>query len=109
MGNRLRLVALVSILALLLIPLAAAAQSEKTEPRLISVQFNSRPEFAEVRVDGVFVGTTPLPYRLSPGVHKIELSRQRYQSWTRELFVSADVPTNVTALLDERESKPCGK
>ncbi len=108
MPKQIRLIALVSTLALLLIPVIAAAQSEKTE-RLIPVYFNSRPEFAEVRVDGVFVGTTPLPYRLTPGVHKIELSRQRFQPWTRELFVSADVPTNVTALLDERESKPCPK
>ncbi len=105
----LKRIAVVIALALLLTPLIASAQSEKSESRLIPVHFNSRPEFAEVRIDGVFVGTTPLPYRLTPGVHKIELARQRYQPWTRELSVSADVPTNVTALLDEHESRPCGK
>jgi hypothetical protein len=105
----LKRIAVVVVLGLLLIPLIASAEGEKSEQRLIGVHFNSRPDFAEVRVDGVFVGTTPLPYRLTPGVHKIEMARQRYQSWTRELFVSADVPTNVTALLEDRDSKPCSK
>jgi PEGA domain-containing protein len=107
MRKHVRLIVLVSIMALLLIPILASAQSEKAEQRLIGVHLNSRPEFAEVRVDGVFVGTTPLPYRLTPGVHKIEMARQRYQSWSRELFVNADVPTNVTALLDESAAKRC--
>ncbi len=105
----LKRMALVVVLGLLLIPLIASAQSEKNDQRLIAVHFNSRPEFAEVRVNGVFVGTTPLPYRLTPGVHKIEFVRQRYQTWTRELLVNADVPTNVTALLEDSGSKPCGK
>jgi hypothetical protein len=93
--------------ALLVIPLIASAQSEKSEPRLVHVQFNSRPEWAEVPVDGAFVGTTPLTYRLTPGVHKIELQRRSYQSWSRELTVATETPTNVTALLEERDAKPC--
>lgn len=98
------------VLAALLIPLIASAQSDRPEPRLVGVTFNSRPEFAEVRVDGVFVGTTPLPYRLAPGMHKIELSRRGFQPWTRDLLVSADTPTNVTAILDDgRNTKPCAK
>jgi hypothetical protein len=60
-----------------------------------------------VRIDGAFVGTTPLPYRLAPGVHKIELQRRSYQTWSRDLTVATETPTNVTALLDEREAKPC--
>ena len=100
------LLSLLVVLALLVIPLIASAQSERSEQRLVPVHFNSRPEWAEVRVDGAFVGTTPLPYRLTPGVHKIELQRRSYQSWSRDLTVS-ETPTNVTALLDEREAKPC--
>lgn len=105
----LKRIAVVVVLGLLLIPLIASAQGEKSEQRLTPVHLSSRPEFAEVRVDGVFVGTTPLPYRLTPGVHRIEIARQRYQLWTRELFVSGDVPTNVTALLEDSATKPCPK
>ena len=101
------LLSLFVVLALLVIPLIASAQSERSEPRLVPVHFNSRPEWAEVRVDGAFVGTTPLPYRLTPGVHKIEMQRRSFQNWSRDLTVISEAPTNVTALLDEREAKPC--
>jgi hypothetical protein len=101
------ILSLLVVAALLVIPLIASAQSEKSEPRLVHVTFNSRPDWAEVRVDGAFVGTTPLPYKLTAGVHKIEMQRRSYQSWSRDLTVSSETPTNVTALLDEREAKPC--
>lgn len=97
----------VVILALLLLPLTAAAQAGKTPPRLTGVHFDSRPEFAEIRVDGVFVGSAPLGYRLTPGMHKIELSRHGFAPWTRDLLVSEDAPTNVIALLDDDGVKPC--
>ena len=93
----------------LLVPLLALGQTDKPEPRLIPVHFDSQPAFAEIRVDGVFIGTAPLQYRLAPGVHKIELTRRGFQTWQRELFVSADAPTNVTALLEDHAVKPCGK
>ncbi len=100
----------VVILALLFIPLFAFAQSETSDsPRLMGVHFDSQPGYAEVRVDGAFIGTTPLPYRLRPGVHKIEMTRRGFDTWTRELLVSTDSPTNVTAVLDGRDAKPCGK
>ena len=96
-------------LVLLSIPLLVFAQPEKPEPqRLVGVTFNSHPDFTEVRVDGVFIGTTPLPYRLTTGVHKIELSRRGFQTWTRELYVSNNASTNVTALLDNNDT-PCPK
>ena len=95
------------LIALVLVPLIAYAQSEKSEPaRLVRVDFNSRPEFAEIRVDGVFIGTAPLQYRLAPGLHKVEFARRGFETWTRQLFVSADNSTNVTGLLDNVEKTP---
>ena len=53
-------------------------------------------------------GTTPLNYRLTPGVHELELTRARYGSWVRELTVTEGLPTRVTALLEAPTSeKPC--
>jgi PEGA domain-containing protein len=89
---------------LLLTSPALVAQPATNET--VHVSINSRPEFAEIHVDGKFIGTTPLNYRLTPGVHRLELTRSRYSPWVRELFVS-DVPTGVTAILDESEQKPC--
>lgn len=95
-----------AVIALLLIPLIAAAQGEHKAPTTVPVHFAARPDLAEIRVDGVFIGTSPLSYRLTPGVHKIELSRRGFQTWQRELTVNADMPTNVTALLEDVE-RPC--
>ncbi len=71
------------------------------------VLFDSRPDFAEIQVDGKFIGTTPVEYRLSPGVHRLELTRGGRSPWVRELSVS-DVPTRVVAILDSTEN-PCPK
>jgi len=49
-----------------------------------------------------------LNYRLTPGVHELELTRARYGSWVRELTVTEGLPTRVTALLEAPTSeKPC--
>jgi PEGA domain-containing protein len=97
------------VVALITIPLLARAQSERAPLPLVHVAINSRPEIAEVRIDGAFVGTTPLPYRLTPGVHKIEMTRHAFQNWSRELTVTAENGTSVTALMDESDAKPCPK
>lgn len=91
---------------LLLTPLFLAADApNKARPTLVHI--DSRPDAAEVWVDGKFVGSTPLPYHLAPGDHKIELVRARYASWTRTLTVMPDQATHVSALMEEKTERPC--
>ena len=94
------------LLLLLLTPILLAADAPN-KPRPMTVQIDSRPDLAEVWLDGKFVGSTPLAYRVAPGDHKIELVRPRYASWTRTLTVMPDQPTRVAALLQESNEKPC--
>ena len=98
------LIALLFLLALT--PLLFAADTP-VKPRLTPVQIDSRPDLAEVWVDGKFVGSTSWNYRLAPGEHKIELVRPRYTTWTRTLTVMPDQPARVAALLEEANAKPC--
>lgn len=85
-----------------------ASSALAADPAPVRIHIDSRPEYAEIRISGKFVGTTPLDYQLVPGDHKIELIRPRYKSWTRELTVTAEMPTKVTALLDPTEkADPC--
>lgn len=64
-------------------PLFLAADSPfKAHSTPVSIE--SRPDMAEVWVDGKFVGTTPLGYRLLPGDHKVELVRPRVMGQFRE-------------------------
>lgn len=99
-------VAILVIVALSLIPLIATAQSESAQSR-IPVSIQSRPDWAEVRIDAAFVGTPPLSYRLTPGVDRIALTRNQFESWSRDLTVVPDTPAVVTALLARSDAKPC--
>ena len=73
----------------------------------VNVLLDSRPDSAEIQLDGKFIGTTPVNYRLTPGVHRLEIMRARYNAWTRDLSVNAGNPTRVTALLQETAQQPC--
>lgn len=98
------LLAVLFILALT--PLIIAADTPvKIHPT--PVHIDSNPEMAEVWVDGKFVGSTPLSYRLTPGDHKLELVRPRFATWTRTLTVAPETPTRVAALLEDTNQKPC--
>ena len=97
----------VLILLALTVPLIGQEPSN-TPKRNVSILIDSRPDYAEIRIDGKFIGTTPLNYRLSPGVHKLELTRGRFSPWVRELTVTEGLATRVTALLDSPTAeKPC--
>ncbi len=98
---------IIFLFLLALTPLLLAADTPPLKPRAMPVQIDSRPDFAEVWIDGKFVGSTSLNYRLTPGEHKIELVRMRYATWSRTLTVMPDQPTRVTALMQETTEKPC--
>jgi len=95
------------VLLLILTPLIISADTSPKEPYTVSVMIDSRPDLAEVWIDGKFVGSTSLSYRLTPGDHKVELVRPRYATWTRTLTVMPYQSTRVAALLVEGNEKPC--
>jgi hypothetical protein len=59
------------------------------------------PDGADVYLDSVFVGSTPLPsYGIRSGEHFLEISKTGYKKWNRKLMVQAAVPTHVKATLE---------
>lgn len=105
MPHKKSLMALLFLLALT--PLLLATDAAPVKPHATTVVIESRPDLAEVWIDGKFVGSTSLGYSLTPGEHKIELVRPRYATWTRTLTVAPNQPTRVAALLQESNDKPC--
>lgn len=97
--NNKRTIALVAAVVLLLATVAFAGTEPRSREPKVPVQFNSKPEHAELYINGKFVGTTDVALRLPAGTHVIEMKRDKYESWRRELWVSGDNPTRVTALL----------
>ena len=101
-----RVVVPLLVLVLLAGCVSAAGHRPTSRPPLVGVTIESRPDSAEVWVDGKFVGTTPMVQRLSPGVHAIAVTRDEYASWSRNLTVTADNPTRVMALLKPQRQQP---
>jgi hypothetical protein len=100
------LLALLAVVVMIAVAPVLIAEKTATARAETRVLLDSRPDNAEIQVDGKFIGTTPVEYRLAPGVHRVEMTRgNRFSPWMRELSVS-DVPTRVTALLESNEN-PC--
>lgn len=97
------------LLLVLTVPLIGEEPATVAKSNAVPVLMDSRPDYAEIQVDGKFIGTTPLNYRLTPGVHRISLTRLRYSPWVRDLTVTANIPTRVAALLEENvaQKAPC--
>lgn len=90
--------------------LIAAVQAQPQEPakpasQKSTVVIDSRPDHAEIRLNGKFVGTTPMTYNLTAGEHRIELARLGYGSWTRELTVLPSAPARVVAILEPAQKQ----
>jgi serine/threonine-protein kinase len=69
-------------------------------PLMGSADILSTPFGATVLVNGTSVGQTPvLQYRLKPGAHKVEVTREGYEPWTGSLTVEAGKKARVDAIL----------
>ncbi|HYI13214.1 MAG TPA: PEGA domain-containing protein [Thermoanaerobaculia bacterium] len=101
MSKFIRIIALTAIV--LTTVSAQPKDSETVDAARTSVVIDSRPEHAEIHVNGKFVGTTPLSYALTSGEHRIELKRLGYGGWERALTVSPKTPTRVVAILQPSE------
>lgn len=64
-----------------------------------SVAISSNPSAADIEIDGNFVGDTPSTIQLTPGEHKIAVSKKGFQEWQREIKVTGG-QININAELD---------
>ena len=98
----------IAVALLLLTIIAGTSIADKPEivhAQLVRVPVSiiSKPDPADVYINGKFVGSTDFEQRLAPGVHTIEIRREGYGSWRRELTVTNGNPTRVVALLSKSE------
>lgn len=70
---------------------------QKEQESIGSVSVTANVDAADVSVDGMFVGNTPTNLKLPPGIHVIEVSKNGYGNYKRELHVYAnsDSPLKV--------------
>jgi len=98
--------AIAAALFVLILVAGASVAGDHPDPQptvRVPVSIQSHPDYADIYLNGKFVGSTSIEQRLTPGVHVIEIRRDGYSSWRRELTVTAGNPTRVVALLDKKE------
>lgn len=74
-------------------------QPEKESTGTVIVSANV--DGAEVNVDGVFVGNAPANLKLKEGIHIIEVKKDGYQTFKRELRVLANSEVALRATLEK--------
>ena len=64
-------------------------------PNWATVSLNTNPSGAEVLVDGVAFGQTPIAMELSAGERKVEARLSGYNAWSERVLVVADMPQQL--------------
>lgn len=64
-----------------------------------NLEISSKPDKADVEIDGRFVGQTPATLPLSEGEHEITVTKSGYKPWTRTLAVLPGSATSLEAAL----------
>lgn len=95
--------AAVVLLIILAVSGVSVARDTDDEPR-VPITIESRPDFAEIYLNGKFIGSAAITPRLAPGEHTIEVRRKGFETWKRQLTVLPGGQSRVVALL-ERQSQ----
>jgi hypothetical protein len=64
-----------------------------------TVMIVSEPENGDVYVDGAFVGNAPTNLKLPDGIHIVEVKKEGYTPFRKELRVFGDSEVNLRAVL----------
>lgn len=75
----------------------------KIVPEKVFVQFYSTPEGADVEINNVFYGNTPLKIQLNPGLHHVKISQADYTPWEKKIDASEGLV--VRAVLEKKQEE----
>ena len=80
---------------------APAPPAQQMVAAATPVSITSDQAGAEIEIDGVFVGSTPSTVQMSPGTHKIKVSKGGV-AWERTIEVRAGSTLSITAALAQK-------
>lgn len=73
-------------------------------PILANLRVLSEPAQADVSIDGIHIGQTPLTDKILIGEHTLLISKNGYVSWQQKISIVAEEENNFTASLSTIES-----
>ena len=65
------------------------------------VKVTAQPEGADIWVDGAFVGNAPAQLKLAPGKHRIQVIKEGYKNWEKEITVMAGSELTINTSLKQ--------
>jgi RNase P/RNase MRP subunit p29 len=68
-----------------------------------NIKVVSEPDGADVKIDGNFVGNTPSQLKLTEGKHTIQVTKDGFDDWSKEIQVSAGADLNLKATLQKKQ------
>lgn len=76
---------------------------EKEVLDTVEVSFISNPQGADLEIDGVYCGNTPLKLQLNPGIHRVTISLAEFNPWDKK--INAYEGLEVKAVLERKPEK----
>ncbi|MBF0169972.1 MAG: PEGA domain-containing protein [Nitrospinae bacterium] len=73
--------------------------------RKVSVLVESNPANADIEVDGVYVGTTPVQVTLKEGVHFVRVSREGFLAWEKSVKAYNGLTVSPTLVQESIQKK----
>jgi hypothetical protein len=89
-----------------MIVLPGGGQSAQQEEKKGIVMLSCNVECVEIYLDGAFVGNAPANLKLKPGIHMIEIKRDGYITYRKELRVIEDSETTLRVELEMVKKSP---
>lgn len=75
---------------------------EETPSNQVMITFRSNPTGADVEIDNVYYGSTPLEIPINPGLHHVVISFAGYKPWAKTIRAYDGLVVNVT--LEEKHT-----
>lgn len=82
---------------------AISASAPAAPTPVVLVRFESSPEGADVEVDGLYVGVTPLDLPLPEGVHQVVITKGGFRPWEKRIRAYDGLKVSVTLAPEKPE------
>jgi formylglycine-generating enzyme required for sulfatase activity len=79
----------------------AGGAFEQQRPGQGELSIRSEPSGADISIDDVYYGTSPLTVTLTPGVHRVKAAKSGYRPETQATMVRLGVSLDLTLVLDK--------
>ena len=83
---------------------APASPSTLSSPAQVSLNIQSTPPGADIKIDGAFVGNTPSTVTIAPGSHQIAMKKKGFTDWSKTLSITGGT-IHLNAELEQEPPK----